>query len=616
MIKYPLKVTIDSNIFDSTKYDFSKGSTLDLLASHVENNKIKIYLSDIVYREVKKHIENKAQEIVGKARNLRAEILELASEDLVNAIELEYVLQIPDKKVVKQKAADDWENFIKRLKPEIFDYSGITIESILDDYFAINPPFESNEKKCKEFPDAFFAAQIREKFKDSDPVAIISKDKGFKKACGHTTNHLFFDSLGDLYNALNKRDKEYAAVVELVKKMFTSISEDVKDKILDTGCVEVFGMSVDHHGVSEGFEYKDFEIDSISPVTLSIHFIDNITDDLVVATLKCSVHIAVNCSFYDYSNSVWDNETRDYVFLNERTMHEEHDARFAVRVEINRHTSEYKLSSFKIFLGGDSRKERYEVFDEPDIDYYAEIEDMDRESVGLIPLGNYKNELESNLQESVFSDDLLKVFEDFNRCYSDAEKFCIPFADLVEKIKNADEDNKEKLILIFKYVFHKLSSIPNGIDIDDPASEKYEDWSEFESWIIEQYEILSNLSDASLPDCIEYGNSITILGIKDEQTLSLDEICINPSEGSEEIIDYTLTDSEGNRIACGYTKLLVGYIHFNDDGGVDDGLSDEISYHYDEIIEKLNIFVSDISKYISAQEDVSGYIDDAMKLYS
>ena len=56
MIKFPLYVTLDTNIFDSNKLDFSKDSTLSLLINYVETGKIKIVLSNIVVKEVEKHI--------------------------------------------------------------------------------------------------------------------------------------------------------------------------------------------------------------------------------------------------------------------------------------------------------------------------------------------------------------------------------------------------------------------------------------------------------------------------------------------------------------------------------------------------------------------------------
>ena len=47
MIKYPLNVTIDTNIFEASKFDFGTDSTMRLLVKNVQNGKIKLVLSNI-----------------------------------------------------------------------------------------------------------------------------------------------------------------------------------------------------------------------------------------------------------------------------------------------------------------------------------------------------------------------------------------------------------------------------------------------------------------------------------------------------------------------------------------------------------------------------------------
>ena len=42
MLKYPITITIDTNLFDSVKYDMSDGSQLQILLKHVKDGKVKI----------------------------------------------------------------------------------------------------------------------------------------------------------------------------------------------------------------------------------------------------------------------------------------------------------------------------------------------------------------------------------------------------------------------------------------------------------------------------------------------------------------------------------------------------------------------------------------------
>ena len=49
MFKYPLAVTIDTNIFDAAKFNLGDASTLRILENYVRRGKIKVVLSVLLY---------------------------------------------------------------------------------------------------------------------------------------------------------------------------------------------------------------------------------------------------------------------------------------------------------------------------------------------------------------------------------------------------------------------------------------------------------------------------------------------------------------------------------------------------------------------------------------
>lgn len=53
MIKYPIYVTVDTNILDATKYDFSEKSVFQLLVNYVKKGKMKVVLSNIEVMKAK-----------------------------------------------------------------------------------------------------------------------------------------------------------------------------------------------------------------------------------------------------------------------------------------------------------------------------------------------------------------------------------------------------------------------------------------------------------------------------------------------------------------------------------------------------------------------------------
>ena len=206
MFKYPINVTIDTNIFDAARYDFDENSTLQLLAKYVQIGKVKIVLSNIVVREAEKHIEEQGAKLYGIARKLRAEALKISTKPLIDYVGLNRLLKLTDdKNLVKKKSVELFKKYIKDIDAEILDTNQIDIDAIIDDYFEIRPPFQSGEKKRKEFPDAFIANQIIKRFGDDEIVAIISNDNGFRAACKETPNHLFFESLGYMIKLIKRK---------------------------------------------------------------------------------------------------------------------------------------------------------------------------------------------------------------------------------------------------------------------------------------------------------------------------------------------------------------------------------------------------------------------------
>lgn len=360
-MKYPLNVTIDSNIFDANRYDMAEDSTLSILISYVEKKKIKVYLSNIVVGEILSHIQDKAYEITASVNGLRKDLRKNYPDSLIKDLGMGHVLAKADRDETARKAKENMETFLGRLNAEILNNETVDADKIFNDYFAFHPPFENNDKKRKEFPDAFIAAQIRKKFPFGEKLAIVSNDKGFRAACGDSPDYMFFDSLGELFHTLSKEEQDYHNSVACIDHVSALICHTIEDIILDNDCVDVIGLACDKDGIIDGFDYSETIVDNVSGVSCKIHSIDEIAGENVFATLVCSADIDVLCYYKDYDNAAWDSEEQTYFDVETRKNMETHKARFAVRVEANMESEEFTLSKFKVRLGGDSRKRRFEI---------------------------------------------------------------------------------------------------------------------------------------------------------------------------------------------------------------------------------------------------------------
>ena len=141
MIKYPLYVTLDTNIFDANKLDFSKDSTLGLLVNYVEADKIRIVLSNIVIKEVEKHVIKSSDNICSAFRELRKKASSIVSEGFLELVGIKKDVLLLDKKEYQERFLDVWKKFLESLKPEILNLSLVDLDGIINDYFEVNPPF-------------------------------------------------------------------------------------------------------------------------------------------------------------------------------------------------------------------------------------------------------------------------------------------------------------------------------------------------------------------------------------------------------------------------------------------------------------------------------------------
>ena len=112
MFKYPLVVTIDTNIFDAAKYNLSDASTLRILENHVKSGKIKVVLSDIVVQESKRHIAARVKEVCGIVNIARNSALKVYNEHLISSIgmnEMFRIVESEDDIIAKEeKVFDDF----------------------------------------------------------------------------------------------------------------------------------------------------------------------------------------------------------------------------------------------------------------------------------------------------------------------------------------------------------------------------------------------------------------------------------------------------------------------------------------------------------------------------
>lgn len=335
MLNYPLSVFLDTNIYISCRYDLSQKGVLFLLKNLVEQDKVKLYISNIVVKEIEKHIKQDISSAISNFNKIRKEISKSISPNIVCGTQLSPVFELPDKYSIQETAINNYRQFLQGCNAIHLNNEGIEINEIIDDYFKANPPFENKEAKKNEFPDAFIIAKLKKEFDKDKPLWVISSDKGFKKAFEDEEGFNCFSSIKELLNMINKQDEMYDKVTKHITT--TSVINEISDNLIEkieSDNIEIDGMDCDRKGNCEGYEYSYTCITDASIKDIVLSTVDAINNNIIYLTLLCNAKFDASCFYDDYENAIWDSEEKEYLYLGEQQIDEEHETKFECSLEI------------------------------------------------------------------------------------------------------------------------------------------------------------------------------------------------------------------------------------------------------------------------------------------
>ena len=362
MLKFPVSIFLESNIFISAKYDFSSTGIFSVLTKMQVEGKISLFISHIVEHEVKSHMREEVSSIVSafrKAQNGTGQ----TSKNLLLESSLAHLYTKFDKEKLIAEFTSSFDSFIEESNIEILDSDCVDCNSIVEDYFNNIPPFENNAKKKFEFPDAIMAAQLKNKFDEENPLWVISNDKGF---CACFDEERVFTTFNSVKDALDKISQEEANMYNTVKEYILSsavkskISERIKNSILDNEFT-LDSIDCDSSGICDGYEYEEFNADDVQSLDYILSSIEEISEDSILLTITATGAISLECSYEDYDNAVWDSEDKTYIILNTINITEQHTATFDCSVKLTFEDDanfEIEYVNFELMLNSRSLTEK------------------------------------------------------------------------------------------------------------------------------------------------------------------------------------------------------------------------------------------------------------------
>lgn len=381
MLNYPLSVFLDTNIFIGSRYDLNEKGILFKLKNLVIEGKIELYTSHIAVRETESHIKLDISEAINLFNKTRKEISQKISPSIVESSLLYPIFEKPSIDTIGPNAIRKLRDFLNDAKVIVLDNEGININLIIDDYFNCNPPFESKKEKKHEFPDALMISKLKTEFNKDKPVWIISSDEGFRKSFPVNKGYNCLSSIKELLDLINKQDDTYDRIEEYINLNKEEICNKLNMKI-ESDDIYVDGLDIDKKGCTEGYDYIETFITDACVENYYLNSVDEINEDFIYLTIMCEAKITASCFYYDYDNSIWDSDEKEYLFLYKVENEEEHEPKFecSLTLEIDDKDDSIEFSifdiSYNLTLDQSSRVKRSEVEPE-DPSILAEAEAME-----------------------------------------------------------------------------------------------------------------------------------------------------------------------------------------------------------------------------------------------
>ena len=318
--KQMIYLFVDANIYIGSGYIFAN-DFFGAIEKYSATGDVRLLTCSICEAEVKKHIRDDVEGIVKDInKKLHKGIFYAIKSDKRYGDKY----QVIETAQVEESLISGYETYLGSVGAESFTIEGISIESLMEDYYQMNPPFEP--KKPKEFKDAIMIKAL-EKYQESvgEVIHVVSNDKGFRAAFLHDNNFVIYDHYKKFLQFLSRREEVCCAFEQYCQ-------EDKKGEMEQLICDYIQGCEFCD------FNRLEFEIlNDVEIIEVQIEFLYcEITDkENVKIHISANVDINVNARYLDQENSYYDPEEKEYIYRSYMDVVEHHfiTVEFAVNGE-------------------------------------------------------------------------------------------------------------------------------------------------------------------------------------------------------------------------------------------------------------------------------------------
>ena len=205
-------VSLDTNFFISQ--NFLDGYLIKEMANLAATGVLRIYITDIVFREVLRNFNEGLDR--AKQKNEKRQIENLYILKNLKKYDAYFALPEIDVEEASYTFSGQLSTWLFKHKIEIIPTDDLKVGAVLKNYFDGKPPFE--EKKKHEFPDAFSLAALENYFAGrKEKCYLISSDKGIRE---YSSTVILADKEAKDILSVIVKSKENAERIKFIEEKF------------------------------------------------------------------------------------------------------------------------------------------------------------------------------------------------------------------------------------------------------------------------------------------------------------------------------------------------------------------------------------------------------------
>ena len=326
------RVFLDTNIYDKANYSF-RNAQVSRLVDLASEKRLQLVINSVVEGEVREHIKDRVKQAVA---TLKKAAKDRSFAAFRKAPGFSEKLSINHDTDWITFAQNEFTEFLNSCSVRRISLNGISVESVFEDYFHQRAPFE--QKKPHEFKDAIAVKSLVLDMKDASndydliQYCVVSADKGFVEAVKTAITEteiedytLIFDSLTGFTDYLAEMDKQMQFMLRYLQSEFGGrlLNDAISDALEGASYeIETDDEIVDQEVVAVDIVYVTPHAVSLTSTSGTPDYFDIVAEGEAV--------VVVDYTYYDYDQSVYDNETHSFIYLVSNRISATHEVSFSM----------------------------------------------------------------------------------------------------------------------------------------------------------------------------------------------------------------------------------------------------------------------------------------------